>query len=216
MGQGLFVALEGIDGAGTSTQAERLGECLRGEGRAVHVTREPSDGPVGALIRQVLRGRVVGAGATGAPLGWETMALLFAADRVDHLRAEIEPNLADGVDVITDRYYHSSIAYQAETSGVAESWKWIRDLNRHARPPDLTIILDVDGQVAAERRRARASGREIYDDHDLQVRLAAFYRRLPALLDGEAFALIDGNRGVDVVHEAVVAAVRTARERHVR
>jgi dTMP kinase len=216
MGQGLFVAIEGIDGAGTSTQAERLADCLRGEGRAVHLTREPSDGPVGSLIRQVLRGRLVAAGSKGHPLGWETMALLFAADRIDHLKAEIEPNLADGLDVITDRYYHSSIAYQAETSGVADSWRWIRDLNAHARSPDLTIILDVEGQVAAERRRARAGEREIYDDHDLQVRLASFYRRLPAMLEGEAFALLDGNRGVDGVHEAVVAAVAAARERHRR
>jgi len=216
MGQGLFVALEGIDGAGTSTQAQKLAECLRDEGRAVHLTREPSDGPVGALIRQVLRGRIVAAGSSGHPLGWETMALLFAADRIDHLKAEIEPNLFDGVDIVSDRYYHSSIVYQAETSGIDDSWRWIRDLNARARTPDLTIILDVDGAVAAKRRSLRTTSREIYDDPELQSRIAAFYRRLPSLLDGEVFALIDGNRGVDVVHEAVVNAVSAARERHRR
>lgn len=216
MGHGLFVALEGIDGAGTSTQAHRLSQCLRDEGRAVHLTREPSDGPVGALIRQVLRGRIVAAGSSGHPLGWETMALLFAADRIDHLKAEIEPNLSDGVDVVTDRYYHSSIVYQAETSGLDDTWQWIRDLNARARTPDLTIILDVDGAVAAKRRSMRASSREIYDDADLQSRIAAFYRRLPGLLEGEAFALLDGNRSVDAVHEAVVNAVSSARERHQR
>lgn len=214
MGQGLFVAIEGIDGAGTSTQAERLAERLRREGRAVHLTREPSDGPVGSLIRQVLRGRVVAAGTLGSALGWETMALLFAADRVDHLKAEIEPNLADGIDVVTDRYYHSSIAYQAETSGAFESWRWIRELNARARPPDLTVILDVDDGVAAERRRARATSREIYDDAELQARLAAFYRKLPSLLQEEPFAVLDGNLGVDAVHEAIAAAVTTARARH--
>lgn len=216
MGQGLFVAIEGIDGAGTSTQADRLAECLRGEGRAIHLTREPSDGPAGALIRQVLRGRVVAAGSTGHPLGWDTMALLFAADRMDHLAAEIEPNLRDGVDVITDRYYHSSIAYQAETSGSEDAWRWIRDLNARARTPDLTVLLDVDDGVAAKRRAARAASREIYDDLGLQARLAAFYRRLPSLLPGEAFALVDGNRDADAVHEAVVSAVAAARQVHRR
>lgn len=216
MGLGLFVAIEGIDGAGTSTQAERLTACLRGEGRAVHRTCEPSDGPIGALIRQVLRGRLVAAGSAGHPLAWETMSLLFAADRMDHLKAEIEPNLFDGVDVVTDRYYHSSIVYQAETSGLADAWRWIRDLNARARTPDLTIILDVDGDVAAARRRERASHREIYDDLELQSRIAAFYRRLPTLLDGEAFALLDGNKSVEVVHEAVRHAVQGARARHQR
>lgn len=216
MGQGLFVALEGIDGAGTSTQSQRLGECLRREGRAVHLTREPSDGPVGSLIRLVLRGRVVAAGGSGRPPGWETMALLFAADRMDHLAAEIEPNLHDGLDVITDRYYHSSIAYQAETSGVDGVWAWIRELNVRARRPDLTVILDVAPELAARRRAERASSREIYDDLDLQARLAAFYRRLPTLLPGESFALLDGSGSVDAVHERVVAAVARAREGHQR
>ena len=216
MGQGLFVALEGIDGSGTSTQSQRLGECLRRDGRAVHLTREPSDGPVGSLIRQVLRGRIVAAGSTGHPPGWETMALLFAADRMDHLAAEIEPNLQDGVDVITDRYYHSSIAYQAETSGVDGAWVWIRELNVRARRPDLTIILDVEPALAARRRAERASSREIYDDLDLQERLAAFYRKLPKLLASESFAVLDGSGSVEAVHESVVAAVARARERHQR
>jgi dTMP kinase len=215
MGHGLFVAIEGIDGAGTTTQSERLAQRFRAEGRAVHVTREPSDGPVGSLIRQVLRGRVVTVGSA-QPLGWETMALLFAADRIDHLKSEIEPNLGDGVDVVTDRYYHSSIAYQAETSGVEGSWKWIRTLNARARAPDVTVILDVADDVAAERRRARAGDREIYDDIDLQRRLAVFYRKLPEMLTGEPIVVVDGNRSLEEVHEAVVAAVAAARARHGR
>jgi dTMP kinase len=87
--RGRFVVIEGLDGAGTTTQARLLGERLRAEGRAVHVTAEPSGGPVGALIRQVLQHRVNG----GAGGGFDAagLALLFAADRLDHLAAEVEP-----------------------------------------------------------------------------------------------------------------------------
>ncbi|MBI2897500.1 MAG: dTMP kinase [Deltaproteobacteria bacterium] len=213
MGQGLFVAIEGIDGAGTSTQAELLANELRREGRPVHLTREPSDGPIGSMIRQVLRGRLVAAGSSGRPLGWETMALLFAADRMDHLKSEIEPNLGDGIDVVTDRYYHSSIVYQAETSGEPATWSWIRTLNQRARAPNLTVILDVQEKVAQKRRAARRSAVEIFEEPELQARMAAFYRRLPELLAGEPFAVVDGNRGIDAVHELIVGAVQSARLR---
>src|SRR5512139_742195 len=116
--EGLFIAIEGIDGAGTTTQAKLLFDGLRARGLPVHLTREPSDGPIGVLIRQILTGRVVVPGLQGprAP-DWATMALLFAADRLDHVEAEIAPNLADGVTVVSDRYDYSSVAYQSVTAG---------------------------------------------------------------------------------------------------
>ena len=92
--RGLFVVLEGLDGAGTTTQCEALGQALRAAGKRVATTREPSDGPVGMLIRQALTGRL-GLGR-GAPLTPDAMALLFAADRVDHVASEIEPALKKG------------------------------------------------------------------------------------------------------------------------
>src|SRR4051794_39705484 len=109
---GRFIVLEGIDGAGTTTQTARLVDRLRGDGKtAVKITREPSDGPIGSLVRQVLTGRIVSPG--GRAPGWTTMALLFAADRMDHVESEIEPFLlSDGV-VVSDRYDASSLAYQS-------------------------------------------------------------------------------------------------------
>src|SRR5690554_6701257 len=104
----MFIVLEGLDGAGTTTQVERLARSLSGEGHRVHTTREPSDGFVGVLIRQALRRRIVE--RTGRQLSPETLALLFATDRVDHLRDEVEPALSAGGVVISDRYVHSSIA----------------------------------------------------------------------------------------------------------
>ena len=113
--RGKFVVLEGMDGAGTTTQAARLAEALRARGVHVRLTREPSDGPIGMMVRQVLTGRIVS--PAGRAPGWATMALLFAADRMDHVESEIEPFLLAGGTVISDRYDASSLAYQSVISG---------------------------------------------------------------------------------------------------
>lgn len=112
--EGLFIVIEGIDGSGSTTQVRRLCDAFRARGLPSHATREPSDGPFGTQIRQILRGRIVVRGIHGSrPPSSSTMALLFAADRMDHLESEIIPNLVDGVTVLCDRYYYSSIAYQS-------------------------------------------------------------------------------------------------------
>src|SRR4051794_39709628 len=108
---GRFIVIEGLDGAGTTTQTERLATRLREEGHRVLTTREPSDGPVGMLLRQALTGRLTLPGAH-APLADETLALLFAADRTDHLASRVEPALGRGEVVLCDRYVLSSLAYQ--------------------------------------------------------------------------------------------------------
>src|SRR5215471_10435629 len=126
--RGRFVVLEGIDGSGTTTQVAKLAERLRGLGVLVRHTREPSDGPIGTMVRQVLTGRIVIPG--GRAPGWATMALLFAADRMDHVESEIEPFLAQGGIVVSDRYDASSLAYQSVSSGAdaKEAVEWIRSL----------------------------------------------------------------------------------------
>jgi dTMP kinase len=216
MMQGQFIVVEGIDGAGTTTIAGRLVEVLKAQKRPVIVTREPSWGPVGALIRQILAQRVVVPGSFGprSP-GFATMALLFAADRVDHLEAEVEPYLHDGMTVVCDRYDLSSVAYQSATADAddpargAEITEWIRTLNQRARRPDLTVVLDVPAEIAAERRRARSFGRDdLYEHLDLQKKLAALYARAEELLPGDKIVHIDANRPVDDVLADVVRAVR--------
>jgi dTMP kinase len=210
--EGHFIAIEGIDGAGTTTQAARLAAALRKRGLPVRTTHEPTDGPIGSLIRQVLNGRVVVAGPAGSTsLGWSTMALLFAADRLDHLQAEIIPNLMDGVTVITDRYDASSIAYQGVVSGDAAVTEWIRTINRRARRPDLTIILDVSPDTATERRRHRGNVPDLFEEEELQRRLARFYDTIETLLPGDRVLHIDGNADADTVHASVLAAVEALR-----
>src|SRR4051794_7439187 len=97
-----FIVFEGLDGAGTTTQAQRLVEALRAAGLPAHFTREPSDGPIGTLLRQALTRRLTL--PEGRRLTPETLALLFAADRMDHLAAEIEAQQARGTWIVCDRY----------------------------------------------------------------------------------------------------------------
>src|SRR5579884_2272159 len=163
--RGRFVVLEGIDGSGTTTHVARFADRLRSMRVPVRATREPSDGPVGTLVRQILTGRVIVPG--GRAPGWATMALLFAADRMDHVEAEIEPFVAAGGVVISDRYDASSLAYQSVSSGRGgeTTVEWIRTLNKNAKRPHLTIVLDVPPEVAASRREARGDAAQLYEQN---------------------------------------------------
>ena len=205
---GYFIVLEGVDGAGTTTHTRLLGDALRASHVPVHLTAEPSGGPVGSLLRLMLTGRVVGSSAT--PPSWNAMALLFAADRVDHLDSELLPNLRDGVTVVCDRYDHSSVAYQSLTGGGTEAIAWLRDINRHARRPDLTIVLDVLPEIAAERRRRRRGGGEIFDGDELQTKLCEFYAGLERYFPDERIAHVDSIGEVGEVAARVLAQVKAA------
>jgi dTMP kinase len=193
--------LEGIDGSGTTTQTERLVEYLRQQGRTAVSTREPSAGPIGRLLREVLLGQHRMPG--GASVDGRTMALLFAADRLDHLQREVEPLLTDGADVVSDRYLMSSLAYQAEEA----DREWVALLARGVRPPDLTILLDLPVEVAARRRLMAGRPEERYDADSYLGLVADNYRRL-AQADPSA-VILDGSASRNEVAVAMVAAVRT-------
>jgi dTMP kinase len=204
------VVLEGIDGAGTTTQVARLADRLRSARVLVRATREPSDGPIGTLVRQVLTGRIIV--PSGKAPGWTTMALLFAADRMDHVEAEIEPFVAAGGVVISDRYDASSLGYQSVMSGTGgeEAIEWIRLLNRHALRPDLTIVLDVGADVAAARRDSRGDAVQLYEQNEVQRSLVLFYRDLERYLPHDRVVHVEAAGSMDQVHERVVAAYERA------
>lgn len=194
-GRGLLIVLEGIDGAGTTTQTSRLSAALEASGFAVHATREPSDGPVGRLLREILTG-------AHAPVDQTTLSLLYAADRADHQQREVEPALARGAVVISDRWYHSSMAYQ----GTGEELGWIVELNRRARKPDLTVFLEIAPEEAARRRAADQRIEEIFDALATQQRVAAGYRAVIAMLrETERIEVIDGARPVAQVSADIAA-----------
>jgi dTMP kinase len=203
--RGRLLVLEGLDGAGTTTQSRLLGDRLRAEGRPAQVTAEPSGGPVGALVRQVLTRRVGGRG--GAEFDPAALALLFAADRLDHHAVEIAPKLADGVDVVSDRYTLSSLAYQGLAVGDAA---WVEAVNSRAPAADLTLFLRVRPEVALRRRRAASLDREIFEVSTFQRKVAASYEEAIRILRarGEEVVELDGEAPVEAVAEAVWAAVR--------
>jgi dTMP kinase len=210
MDEGRFIVIEGIDGAGTTTLAARLAERLREARVPVHATAEPSGGPIGALIRQALTHRFVVPTELGARApGWSTMALLFAADRLDHLEVEILPRLRDGITVVCDRYDLSSLAYQSASAGgeAARVVPFIREANRWARRPDLTLVVDVPAEVAEARRRSRSRGAELYEDPDMQRRLADAYRDAERLVPGDRVVHLDGTRTPDEVLGLALAAL---------
>lgn len=208
MKRGRFLVLEGLDGAGTTTQTARLARRLSELGHEVQSTREPSDGPIGSMLRLIMGGRVVSPPGT---IGWDTMALLFAADRLDHVHTEIEPCLARGGVVISDRYDASSIGYQSVTSGADErAVQWIRTLNQRALRPDLVIVVDVDDDTAARRRAGRGGAPQLYEQNETQRALRAFYRELPAQMPEDRVEVISGEGTADEVEARIWACVTAA------
>lgn len=152
---GLFIVFEGLDGAGTTTQSNRLHAELIRRDIPASLSCEPSAGPVGVLLRQGLTGRV--------NFDERTMALLFAADRLDHLHNQTNGVLkrrSTGLVEVSDRYLWSSLAYQ----GVSLPPEWVTTINHYALEPDLLFFLDVDVGEAVRRISRRQSETERYDN----------------------------------------------------
>lgn len=206
MTTGLFIALEGTDGSGLSTQTARLADWFRAAGRPVQTTKEPTTGPAGAIVRLALTHRLGHATEAGfRPLDEATMALLFAADRMDHLASEVVPRLERGVTVVCDRYVLSSYAFQS----LGADLEWLRALNARARVPDLTVLIDVPAEVSVERIRPRGSV-ERYEQRETLARVRENFHRITPLLqaEGQRIAIVDGTAPPDAVHAAITALLR--------
>lgn len=197
-----FIVIEGLDGAGTTTQAKRLAEDLNSSGIPAVYTYEPSEGPIGTLIRQALHRRVVvpGENGQGDALSPSTLTLLFAADRMDHLQATILPALNKGVWAVSDRYDYSTRAYQAAEAVGDHEDEWIRLCNGRARRPDLTFFLRVAPEAALKRLDTRAS-LSIFEKQAFLEKVAARYERIFA---GEANTVIlDGEMSIEAIALAI-------------
>ena len=189
MKQGRFIVLEGIDGAGKTTQAAMLGKYLTESGRQVVRTAEPTGFPSGVALRRAL---------SGAEKKSECeMAVMFVQDRIAHNihRTEgIEAILRTGADVLCDRYYYSTLAYQGQSTEYA----WVKGMNLSCpeiRKPDLCIYLDLTPAQSLERIRAGRESLEIYENEETLGRVrTAFLRVFEDLKDTDRIAVVDAYR----------------------
>ena len=203
MEQGKFIALEGIDGSGKSSQIGRLTARLEGMGVRCLATREPTGGPVGSLIRQIFTGRV-----TADP---RVIAALYAADRIDHLVNEVDGLCAvldKGITVVSDRYYFSSYAYHS----VDVDMDWVIQANALSAGlvrPTLTVFLDVPVETALERIRQNRFVKEIFDEEErLRKTRELYFQAFDRMRDAERVAVVDGAGSPEEVAQRIWAAVR--------
>jgi len=195
-GPGRLIAMEGLDGSGKTTQVHLLRQRLETE-RPVFVTYEPTDGPIGVQIRMILEHRV--------QVSATTLAALFAADRADHLRqpqSGILAHLERNIDVITDRYYLSSFAYQ----GMSVDWHWIEQMHRFCVRPELICFVDVPVDACLARiERGRGGQTDLFETREALTRARTSHLTAISRLRemGDRIEIVDGDAPPDVVHERI-------------
>ncbi|WP_069768430.1 dTMP kinase [Streptomyces sp. LUP30] len=193
---GFFIALEGGDGAGKSTQAEALAEWIRAKGHEVVLTREPGATPVGKRLRSILLD------VSSAGLSHRAEALLYAADRAEHVDTVVRPALERGAVVITDRYVDSSVAYQGagrdlSPTEIARISRWATD----GLVPHLTVLLDVSPEAARERF-TEAPDRLESEPAEFHTRVRAGFLTLAAADPGR-YLVVDAAQEPEAVTSAV-------------
>ncbi|NLB46350.1 MAG: dTMP kinase [Microbacteriaceae bacterium] len=201
MSTGIFITLEGGDGVGKTTQAELLSSWLEQRGFEVVRTREPGGTDLGASIRGLL--------LHGGHVTQRAEALLYAADRAQHIDQVVRPALERGAAVVQDRFIDSSLAYQG--AGRALALDEVRGINEWATErlwPELTVLLDLDPTVAAKRRAEAGMTddrleREAIEFHE---RVREEFRALAAAEPGR-FLVLDAAARVEDLHEAIIARV---------
>ena len=152
--KGIFIVFEGPDGSGQSTQADLLIKWFEKRNVKAYLTKEPTKSLIGGIIRSILKAEW--------KVNMRTLQLLFSADRDHHLNREIVPYLERGINVISDRYLLSTLAF----GSLEENLDWLKQINSNFPEPDLTFILNVPGQVCAERIAKNRFGFEIFETAD--------------------------------------------------
>ncbi len=194
MRNNLFIALEGIDGSGKSTQAKLLSQMLFNMGHKIYTTFEPTDSLIGSMIRNIMKGRM--------KADHKTIAALFAADRLDHLLNEVNgivKKLEEGYTVITDRYYFSSYAYH----GTHMDMDWVIKTNAMSAEilrPDINIFIDVQPETSMHRLNNNRSAIELYETSDnLQNVRKKYFEAFDKLKHEENIFIINGERSLEAI-----------------
>jgi dTMP kinase len=189
--RGIFICVEGLDGCGKTTQAKLLVRRLKRDYDAVY-TAEPTNGKVGRIIKK----QYLHVDKRGSAV---VEALLFAADRVEHLKSEVLPALDEGKLVVSDRYVYSSLAYQGATG---LDLKWIEKINEHAIRPDLALFIDVEPETVVQRIKRK---RSVMENLQTQLKVREIYLKFV----GEGgLVRVDGNRSKTEVAREIATKVK--------
>lgn len=192
--KGKFIAFEGIDGSGKSTQIQLLVDKLNDLGIYCYTTMEPTNSPIGSLIHQIMTGRV--------KTDNKVIAGLFVADRLDHLLNDVDgvlSHIKEGTTVITDRYYFSSYAYHS----IDMPMEWIIQANSQSKEllkPTINIFIDVNPDIAIERIAKNRFHQELFEKKSRLIKVREKYlEAFERLKDEENIIIIDGNRPQDAI-----------------
>lgn len=188
-GGGFFIAIEGIDGSGKTTHSKKLARWLNKHGVKSIYTREPTNGDIGRILKRMARKKNVDP---------RVEALLFAADRLEHLNKVIQPYVKKGYVVISDRYVYSSLAYQTVTTSDPE---WVKEINKFAYKPDLTILLDLEPRIGLSRVRRN---RTRFEEESFLEKVRQEYLRLAGK---DELKIIDASKSIEEVFEKIVREV---------
>ena len=191
MDRGKFIVFEGIDGSGKGTQINILVEEMKRQGRTVYQTAEPTSSVTGGILRDALGGFT--------DRNAYEMSAMFLLDRIFHNSNKIngiKQFIEKGVDVVCDRYYYSSFAYQ----GIDADLKWVMDMNLNCKEilkPDLCIFLDIDSKSSDERISKNRLEREIYEEKSVQEKVRKRFLEVFGLLkDSENVKIVDASRSI--------------------
>jgi len=194
MKKGLFIVIEGIDGAGKGVQSKLLVKWLKEtKGRSAFLTMEPTSGKIGRLLRDALKTESV------SP---ESIALLFAADRMEHMK-EINQKLTEGKVVVCDRYFYSSIAYQG-AQGV--ELEWIKTINQFAIIPDVVIYLDIAPEKSLGRISSKESFRSLVKEKEFLEKKDFLEKVRKNYLDlsyDNLFVTVDAKHSIDEIQTSI-------------
>lgn len=196
--KGNFIAFEGIDGSGKSTQIQLLMQRLQQENVHCYTTMEPTDSPIGSMIHQIMTGRL--------KTDNKVIAALFVADRLDHLLNDvngIKAKIDEGTTVLTDRYYLSSYAYHS----VDMPMDWVIEANSQCAEilrPTVHIFVDIDPDIALERIAKNRFQQELFEKKSRLVKVREkYFEAIEKLKDKENIMIVDGNQSVENISEDI-------------
>ena len=199
MPKGIFIVLEGIDGCGKSSQSKLLFDWLNENKIEAIFTHEPTSGEIGSLLTSKYLKEV------DLPL---VDAFLFCADREEHLKRTVLPALEQGKVVVSDRYYHSTLAYQ-QAQGL--ELNWLLELNKNFIKPDLTIIIDLEPELAVERiekdENRKMEDRKKFEKVEFLKKVRKNFLDLKKILK-EKIVVVNGEASKEKVFEAILKEVK--------